>query len=213
MGETQEPIRTEIKGQLSPGLVLGGLFIGGVGGFLYWVYFHYEANPPTLVGALLCILVGLLFIYLAVAAYASSFVIDSQGIAWTSLFGGLRKTDWDEVESAVEKPGLEPGIFQLRIQPRNGKPVDIYSNWVDDYDLLLSTVDALVEVDTSASRVEEQESSVEARQERPRSAPDSEAAEPVPRKDLRARVTSVQILYLLGMLIVTVAMFWRAFLR
>jgi hypothetical protein len=68
---------------------------------------------------------------------------------------------WDRVESAVEKPGIEHGIVKLEIVSDKKVKIDIYSNWVKDYNLLFRLVDSMIVVDTQASRVENSNSVAE----------------------------------------------------
>lgn len=153
--------RIEIKGTLSLGLLFGGLFITGIGILLYWIYFAYQANPPTLVAVLFLILFGLFFLYLAVSAYTSCFILDETGIIKTSLLRGFVQLKWDRAETAVEKPGIEHGIVKLEIVSDKKVKIDIYSNWVKDYNLLFRLVDSMIVVDTQASRVENSNSVAE----------------------------------------------------
>ncbi len=205
--------RIEIKGTLSPGLLFGGLFITGMGILLYWVYFAYRANPPTLVGALFCILFGLFFLYLALSAYTSCFILDETGIIKTSLLRGFVQLKWDRIESAVEKPGIEHGIVKLEIASDKKAKIDIYSNWVKDYDLLFQLVDSMIGVDTQASRVENSDSVAEntmvksSLKDRPVSGSSKQSSY----TGLRLRVTGVQILYFLGVLLMSFFMILKIF--
>jgi hypothetical protein len=207
--------RIEIKGQLIKGLLIGGLFILLVGIALYWIYFEYDANTIALVLALFVIVVGLLFIYLAVSAYLSCLVIDSTGIVKTNFFRGLIQIKWEEIASVVEKPGLEPGILKLEIVTAKKRRMDIYSNWIKDYDLLFALVDSRISIDTDRTRVREttETSFHQTPSDRSDDQRCTDTSGRSTRTNLRLRVTGGQILYLIAMLIVTFFLFWQAFSR
>lgn len=205
--------RIEIKGTLSPGLLFGGFFITGMGVLLYWVYFTYRANPPTLVASLFLILFGLFFLYLAASAYTSCFILDETGIIKTSLLRGFAKLKWDRIESVVEKPGIEHGIVKMEIVSDKKVRIDIYSNWVKDYDFLFQLVDLMIGVDTQASRVANTDSAAEntivkrSSKDKPVSASSKQSSY----TGLRLRVTGVQILYFLGVLLMSFFMILKVF--
>jgi len=205
------PDRIEIKGRLIIGLLIGGLGIALTGIALYWLYFEHGANTVTLIMGIFVMLVGLLFIFLSVSAYLSCLVVDGTGIVQTGLFRGFRQIRWDQIERAVEKAGLEPGIFKLEIiSPRTH--MEIYSNWVEDYDLLFALVDKRVPVDTTRTRVSTP-ASIEGRSLHTEGGNGDKPKKRSDRTNLRVRVTGGQILYFLAMLSVTVFLFWRAFRR
>lgn len=201
--------KIEIKGKLITGLLIGGLFILLTGIALYWIYFEHDGNPPLLVIAIIIMAVGLLFIYLAIAAYLSCFVIDTTGIVKTSLFRGFAQIKWGEIERVVEKPGLEPGILKLEILSKKRKRMDIYSNWVNDYDLLFTLVNSRAAVDTTKTRIQESADSahITATKVSRDSEESGEASERSTRTNLRLRVTGGQILYLLAMLLMIFFLF------
>ena len=203
--------RIEIKGRLIVGLLIGGVAFLLIGIAMYWFYFEHDGNPPLLVMGIVILAVGLLFIYLVIAAYLSCFIVDGTGIVNTSLFRGFNQIKWEDIESVVEKPGLEPGIFKLEIHSLKSKRMDVYSNWVKDYDLLFTLVDGRVAVDTSRTRIQESTDSAETTAKSV--AADSEysvgASDRTTRRNLRLRVTGGQLLYLLAMLVMTFFLLWR----
>ena len=205
------PDRIEIKGRMITGLLAGGLGIVLTGIALYWLYFEYQANIVTLIMGIFVMLAGLLFVFLSVSAYLSCLVVDGEGIVQTGLFRGFRQIRWDQIERAVEKAGLEPGIFKMEIISP-GTRMEIYSNWVEDYDLLFSIVEKRVPVDTTRTRVHTP-ASIDSKALHTEGGNRGQTKNPSNRTNLRVRVTGGQILYLLAMLSVTVFLFWRAFHR
>jgi len=203
--------RIEIKGRLIVGLLIGGLAFLLIGIAMYWFYFEHDGNPPLLVMGIIIMAVGLLFIFLAIVAYLSCFIVDGTGIVNTSLFRGFNQIKWEDIERVVEKPGLEPGIFKLEIHSKKSKRMDVYSNWVKDYGLLFTLVDSRVAVDTSKTRLQESTDSSEttAKSFSADGEDSGDASDRTTYRNLRLRVTGGQILYLLAMLLMTFFLFWR----
>jgi len=210
-----ESDRIEVKGRLVKGLLIGGVLILLTGIGLYWVYFEYRANPPTLVMAILVMAVGLLFIYLTISVYLSCLVIDDTGIVKTNLFRGYVQIKWKDIANVAEKPGIEHGIVKLEIVPVKGRKIEIYSNWVEDYNLLLNMVASRVAVDISRSRFRDSDDPLQAASKRIPPTGKSTSGDPdrSTHANLRLRVSGVQILYLLGLAAMTFFLVWRAINR
>jgi hypothetical protein len=199
-----------VRGRFVPGLLFGGVLFAGAGIGLSWVYFAEDGNPPLLVMAVIIFLVGLLFLYLCAAAYSSSFLVTEAGIVQTRFTRGFTEIRWDDLEQAEEQPGIEHGLLILKLQSSAGRRIEVYSNWMSDYDGFFDDVSRYVQIDTSLSRADGTQ--------RARAEPEPEEASARPRVDappdprsLRLRVTGTQVAYVVATLGMTALMFWRAF--